>query len=154
MQPGPCVGTVLAFRFSAVQFLVEINSWLQIKSPCLPDASSTCSLFFFFFCLRMLIGHLDLTCSEFMSLSFSRFPFVFLLSICENSFFFVISFSFGCAGILLLCRLSLVAGSGDYSLAAAQKLCHTGLVAPRHVGSSRIRDRTRVSCADRQILHH
>ena len=90
----------------------------------------------------MLIGHLDLTCSEFMSLSFSRFPFVFLLSICENSFFLVISFSFGCAGILLLCRLSLVAGSGDYSLAAAQKLCHTGLVAPRHVGSSRIRDRT------------
>ena len=91
-----------------------------------------------------------------MSLSFSRFPFVFLLSICENSFFFffVILFIFGCAGILLLCRLSLIAGSGDYSLAEAQKLCHTGLVAPRHVGSSQIRDRTWVSCADRQILHH
>ena len=96
----------------------------------------------------MLSGHLDLTCSEFMLnlcpypshafplssyYQFVRIPFFF---------FFVILFIFGCAGILLLCRLSLIAGSGDYSPAEAQKLCHTGLVAPRHVGSSQIRDRT------------
>ena len=31
---------------------------------------------------------------------------------------------------------------------------HTGLVAPRHVGSSRIRDWTCVSYTGRQILHH
>ena len=54
----------------------------------------------------------------------------------------------------MLCGLSLVAGSGDYPLVEAQKLCYMGLVALRHVGSSQIRDQTRVSCADRQILHH
>ena len=63
-------------------------------------------------------------------------------------------FFFDCAGTLLLCRLSLVAGSGDYSLVEAQELCYMGLVALRHVGSSWIRDQTRVSCSDRQILHH
>ena len=34
----------------------------------------------------------------------------------------------------------------------AQYLCHTGLVDPRHVASSQTRDRTHVSCIDRQIL--
>ena len=29
-----------------------------------------------------------------------------------------------------------------------------GLVAPQHVGSSRIRDGTRVSCIGRQVLYH
>ena len=79
-----------------------------------------------------------------MSLSFACFSFVFLLSICDNSFFFfVILFIFECAGTLLLCGLSLVVGSGGYSLVEAQELCYTGLVALRHVGSSRIRDQTR-----------
>ena len=36
----------------------------------------------------------------------------------------------------------------------AQQLWRTGLVAPRHVGSSRSRDRTHVSCIGRQILNH
>ena len=40
------------------------------------------------------------------------------------------------------------------SRAQSQKLWHAGLVAPRHVGSSWIRDRTRVSCIGRWILHH
>ena len=40
------------------------------------------------------------------------------------------------------------------SRAQAQKLWHTGLVIPRHVDSSQIRDRTRVSCICRRILYH
>ena len=36
----------------------------------------------------------------------------------------------------------------------AQQLWRTGLVAPRHVGSSRIRDRTRVPCIGRRFLNH
>ena len=36
----------------------------------------------------------------------------------------------------------------------AQKLWYAGLVAPWHVGSSQIRDRTLVSCIGRQILQH
>ena len=40
------------------------------------------------------------------------------------------------------------------SRAQAQQLRHTGLVAPRHVGSSRTRDGTRVPCLGRWILNH
>ena len=36
----------------------------------------------------------------------------------------------------------------------AQQLWRTGLVAPRHVGSSRARDQTHVPCIGRQILNH
>ena len=36
----------------------------------------------------------------------------------------------------------------------AQQLGHTDLVAPRHVGSSQTRARTRVPCIGRQILNH
>ena len=38
--------------------------------------------------------------------------------------------------------------------AQAQKLWLTGLVAPRYVGSSQTRARTRVPCIGRQILNH
>ena len=38
--------------------------------------------------------------------------------------------------------------------AQAQQLWLTGLVAPRHVGSSQTRARTRVPCTGRQILNH
>ena len=40
------------------------------------------------------------------------------------------------------------------SRAQAQQLWRTGLAAPRHVGSSRTRDRTRVPCIGRRILNH
>ena len=40
------------------------------------------------------------------------------------------------------------------SRAQAQQLQRTGLVAPRHVGSSRTRARTRVPCIGRRILNH
>ena len=38
--------------------------------------------------------------------------------------------------------------------AQAQQLWLTGLVAPRHVGSSQTRARTHVPCIGRQILNH
>ena len=38
--------------------------------------------------------------------------------------------------------------------AQAQQLWLTGLVAPRHVGSSQTRARSRVPCIGRQILNH
>ena len=38
--------------------------------------------------------------------------------------------------------------------AQAQQLWLTGLVAPRHVGSSQTRARTRVPCIGRQIRNH
>ena len=40
------------------------------------------------------------------------------------------------------------------SSAQAQQLWHTGLVAPQHVGSSRTRAQTCVSCIGRRILNH
>ena len=40
------------------------------------------------------------------------------------------------------------------SRAQAQQLWHTGLVTPRHVGSSRTRARTHVPCIGRRILNH
>ena len=40
------------------------------------------------------------------------------------------------------------------SRAQAQQLWRTGLVAPRHVGSSRTRAQTRVSCTGRRIIDH
>ena len=40
------------------------------------------------------------------------------------------------------------------SRAQAQQLWHMGLVAPWHVGSSHIRDRTHVSCIGRKILYY
>ena len=65
--------------------------------------------------------------------------------------------SLQCAGLslwwlLLLCSM----GSRRVGFSScgmwAQYLWHTGLVALRHVGSSRIRDRTRVCCTGRRIL--
>ena len=65
-------------------------------------------------------------------------------------------------GVFVAARqLSLVTASRGYSSlwstgsrAQAQQLWRTGLVAPRHVGSSRTRARTRVPCIGRRILNH
>ena len=63
----------------------------------------------------------------------------------------------------LIIAASLVAESHYRSLsccraqapdAQAQQLWVTGLVAPRHVGSSQTRARTRVPCIGRQTLNH
>ena len=68
-----------------------------------------------------------------------------------------------CGGFSLWSMCSRRAGFGSCSTWAqylwlsgsrvqAQQLWRTGLVAPRHVGSSQTRARTRVPCAGRQIL--
>ena len=56
-----------------------------------------------------------------------------------------------CAALLLQWLL-LLQSTG--SRVWARQLWHTGLVAPRHVRSSRTRDRTCVPCIARQILYH
>ena len=57
-----------------------------------------------------------------------------------------------CAGLSLL-RPLLLRNTGSRR-AGSQQLWLTGLVAPRHVGSSQSRARTRVPCIGRQILNH
>ena len=55
----------------------------------------------------------------------------------------------------LYARASVVVARGLSSCGTqAQQLWCTALVAPRHVGSSQTRARTRVPCIGRQILNH
>ena len=49
---------------------------------------------------------------------------------------------------------SLVADGAQAPDAQAQQLWLTGLAAPRHVGSSQTRARTRVTCIGRKVLNH
>ena len=111
--------------------------------------------------------------------NFSPYPIMSLILYCVffffNSFFFFYLFIFGCVGSLFLCEGFLqlrqagatlhhgVRASHYRSLsccgaqapdAQAQQLWLTGLVAPRHVGSSQTRARTCVPCIGRQILNH
>ena len=88
---------------------------------------------------------------------------------------FIYLFIFGCVGSSFLCEgflqlrqagatLYRGAGASHYRGlpcygaqapdAQAQQLWLTGLVAPRHVGSSQTRVRTRVPCIGRRILNH
>ena len=106
----------------------------------------------------------------------------FIRHLGPDSFFFLTFFFLIYLFYLWLCwvfvsvrGLSLVAASGGHSSsrcvglslyrglsccgaqapdAQAQQLWLTGLVAPRHVGSSQTRARTRVLCISRQILNH
>ena len=54
----------------------------------------------------------------------------------------------------LLLRSTGSRRAGSAIVAQAQQLWLTCLVAPRHVGSSQTRARTRVPCIGRQILNH
>ena len=88
---------------------------------------------------------------------------------------FIYSFIYGCVGSSFLCegplqlwqvgatlhhgaRASHCSGPSRCGAQApdaqAQQLWLTGVVAPRHVGSSQTRARTRVPCIGRQILNH
>ena len=90
-------------------------------------------------------------------------------------FFFFNLFIYGCVGSSFLCEDFLQLRQVGATLhrgarashhrglsccgaqapdAQAQQLWLTGLVAPRHVGSSQPRARTRVPCIGRQILNH
>ena len=85
----------------------------------------------------------------------------------RHFFFFLILFIYGCVGSSFLCEGFLwlwQVGATHYRGlsrcgaqapdAQAQQLWLTGLVAPRHVGSSQTRARTRVPCIGRQIPNH
>ena len=58
------------------------------------------------------------------------------------------------------CLGAWTVGWGGFGSCSSQVLEHsfsswcTGFVAPQHVGSSRIRDRTGISCTGRRILYH
>ena len=110
-----------------------------------------------------------------------RFIFILFYYVLKINLFLLIYFWL-CQVFVAARRLSLVAASGGYSSlwcagfslqwllllhstgsrctafsscgTQAQQLWHTGLVAPRHVGSSRTRARTRVPCIGRRILNH
>ena len=92
----------------------------------------------------------------------------------QSTLFFFFNFFFGCVGSSFLCEgflqlwrvgatlhrsarashccgLSLLSTAPD---AQTQQLWLTGPVAPRHVGSSQTRARTRVPCIGRQTLNH
>ena len=93
-----------------------------------------------------------------------------------HSFFFLkYLFIYGCVGSSFLCEGFLQLRQAGSTLhrgaqashyrglsycgaqapdVQAQQLWLTGLVAPRHVGSSQTRARTRVPCIGRQILNH
>ena len=89
--------------------------------------------------------------------------------------FYLFIYFFGCVGSSFLCEGFLQLRQAGATLhhsarashyrglsccraqapdAQAQQLWLTGLVAPRHVGSSQTRARTRVPCIGRQILNH
>ena len=92
-----------------------------------------------------------------------------VLGLCCCTDFSLVAVSSGCSswqcGGLSLQWLLLWQGAGPRawglqqlqflgSRAQAQRLWHTGLVAPRYVESFWARDRTCVSCIGRWILHH
>ena len=114
------------------------------------------------------------------SLTFTWLSFFFFFFLKISFYLFIylfiyLFFIYGCVGSSLLCEGSLqlwqvgatphrgAQASHHRGLscceaqapdAQAQQLWLTGLVAPRHVGSSRTRARTRVPCIGRQILNH
>ena len=105
------------------------------------------------------------------------FPFISLSISCHSLLFFLIIYLFiyGCVGSSFLsegflqpwqvgatlhrsarafhCR-GLPCCRAQAPDAQAQQLWRTGLVAPRHVGSSQTRAQTHVSCINRQTLNH
>ena len=84
-----------------------------------------------------------------------------------SKFIYLIYLFLAVLGLCCCAGLSLVAASGGYSslwcagfslrwllLLRSTDSRHVGLVAPRHVGSSRTRARTPVPCIGRRILNH
>ena len=123
----------------------------------------------------------DLPTLSFSSQALCVLLFFFLIRYVRyilNFFFlilFIYLFIYGCVGSSFLCEGFLQPQQAGATLhrgarashhrgpsccgaqapdAQAQELWLTGLVAPRHVGSSQTRARTRVPCIGRQILNH
>ena len=109
--------------------------------------------FFFKYIYSRMLAHC------FVSFSFLIFIYLFLavlgLRFCARA-----SFSCGERGplFIVVCGPLTIAASLCYGAQApdaqAQQLWRTGLVAPRHVGSSQTRARTCVPCIGRQTLNH
>ena len=102
------------------------------------------------------------TCGWYFFVFFKKYLFIYLfIYACVGS-------SFLCEGFLQLRRAGATPHRGARAShyrglsccgaqapdAQAQWLWLTGLVAPRHVGSSQTRARTRVPCIGRKILNH
>ena len=99
----------------------------------------------------------------FFNYSFFKFIFYFFKIYLFIFIFGCVGSSFLCEGFLQLRRAGATLHRGVRAShhrglsrcgAQAQQLWLTGLVAPRHVGSSQTRARTRVPCIGRQILNH
>ena len=152
-------------------FLLQI---LPLRS-CL-ESPSPLSLLHFFLVLLSFLFHIEMDLNPF-NINFSvRYELGNLTSfLSQYHFFFNFIFYFWLRWVFVVARgLSLVAVSGGYSLlpcvgfslrwllllwstgsrAQAQQLWRMGLVAPRHVGSSRTRARTCVTCIGRWIPNH
>ena len=105
----------------------------------------------------------------------TMFTFFFFLNLLLKAFFFFNLFIYGCVGSSLLCEGLLQLRRAGATLhrgarashhrgpsccraqapdAQAQQLWLTGPAAPRHVGSSQTRARTRVPCIGRQTPNH
>ena len=121
-------------------------------SPSLPVPGNHHSTFFFFF------------------FNFIAFLFIYFIY-----YYYFLIFIFGCVGSSFLCEGLLQLRQVGATLhrgarashyrglsccraqapdAQAQQLWRMGLAAPRHVGSSQARARTRVPCIGRQTLNH
>ena len=100
---------------------------------------------------------------HFFLICFLIYLFLAVLGLrCAQAFSFVESGGYSslrCMGFSLR-QLLLLRSTGSRHVGFSscgtqpQQLCHTGLVAPRDVGSSQTRDRTHVPCIGRWILNH
>ena len=119
--------------------------------------------------------HLPNPAVVFFFLNLECYIYFFFLLNFGFIYLFIYSFIYGCVGSSPLCKgflwLRQVGATPHHGVQAphyrglsfcgaqapdaqAQQLWLTGLVAPRHVGSSQTRDRTRVPCIGRQTLNH
>ena len=131
-------------------------------------------------CIILILPLLLSNCSHITLFLFCLYYLVFGLHIFSlfcglRAFIIYLLFIFGCVGSSLLCEGFLQLRQVGVTLhrdawashyrglsccgtqapeVQAQQLWLTGLAAPRHVGFSQTRTRTRVPCIGRQILNH
>ena len=132
--PGGTCGFVRDLGdLSKVSQLLRGQSWDWARS----DSRNCASNHWVTWTASVQVGHLLKVSNQLRAFGI-HFSFLFTLQCIVQAFH---CSGFSCFGLRL------------YS-ARAQYLWHTGLVAPRHVGSSQTRDRTPVPCIGRWILNH
>ena len=144
-QPLTSCATGIRPVGAAIQKLFLDTSNHNISVVCLKHSSCSINAFFFF--------------KESFSFFFFNFNFIYLwlcwVFVSVRGLSLVVArgghSSSRCAG-LSLSRPLLLRSTG--SRRAGSVILLTGSVAPRHVGSSQTRARTRVPCIGRQILNH